>query len=160
MYSEKALERMKDITRLQDICSWPPGTSAVLADMFLFFPDQHQVLVSDTVYVLNTCCLRYRGRLRNSQRNRIPGWRQPLFPKYIGRFYDDRIVPSQSRSLRFSSNGVRTFAADNTLVIRLHAEIFINYGIKQLSYFVLFQRPKTFVPDIKTRLKEFFAWDR
>ena len=125
--------------------------------MFLFFPDQHQVLVSDIVYVLNTCCLRCRGRQRNSQSNRIPDFWQLRSPKYTGRFYGDRIVPSQSRSLRFSSNGVRTFAADNTLVIRLHAEIFINYGIKQLSYFVLFQRPKTFVPDIKTRLKEFFA---
>ena len=88
--------------------------------MFLFFPDQHQVLVSYTVYVLNTCCLRCRGRQRNSQRNRIPDFWQLLSPKYTGRFYGDRIVPSQLQSLRFSSNGVQMFPADNTLVIRLH----------------------------------------
>jgi len=87
--------------------------------MSLFFLDQHQVLVSGTAYVLNICCLRYREHQQNSQRNRTPDSWQPLSPRYTCRFYVVHIPPYLLRSLRFSSNGVRTFPVDNTVVIRL-----------------------------------------
>jgi len=106
--------------------------------MFVFFLDQHQEPVSHIVYVLNTCCSRRYGRQRNNRRNRNPDCRQPLSRRYTCRFYGDRIMPSRLRSLRISSNGVRTFAAGNTLVIHLER--------KKTTLFV-FQWPKLIVHD-------------